>query len=365
MSEMFESIKKKLSNFVGSLTKKEEVEAEEKKREEKAEENIGLQEEVEHKESKEQKKTAEEEKHEIKAKVSASTKIKGVIFQKVKIKEGDVDYLLEQLKIALLQSDVNYDVAERFIQNAKEMLIDKEIDAKDIEGNINKILKDALFNILSKGSGIDIVKLVKEKKAQAPGDPFRILFIGPNGSGKTTTIAKIANMLLKEGFSCTMSASDTFRAAAIEQTAYHAGKLGVPVIKGTYGADPASVAFDAVAYSKAHGIDVVLIDSAGRQETNKSLLEEMKKMVRIAKPDLKVFVGESIAGNALLEQVKEFNDAIKLDGIVLTKLDCDAKGGNTLSVLSDTNIPILYFGTGESYDALVRYNPEDIVNSIF
>jgi fused signal recognition particle receptor len=361
---MFESIKKKLSNFVGSLTKKEEEEErlEEKKLEEGVEEKEPIEKKEHEQEHKEQKKA--EEAQNIKAKISATTKIKSVIFQKVKIKESDVEYLLEQLKISLLQSDVNYDVAERFIESMRQRLVNKEVDAKDIEGSINKILREALLSILSKGSEIDIKRLVEEKRASNNADPFRILFIGPNGSGKTTTIAKIANMLLKSGFSCTLSASDTFRAAAIEQTAFHAGKLGVPVIKGSYGADPASVAFDAIAYSKAHGIDVVLIDSAGRQETNKSLIEEMKKMVRIAKPDLKIFVGESIAGNSLLEQVKEFNDAIKLDGIVLTKLDCDAKGGNTLSVLSDTSISIIYFGTGESYDALLPYKPENIVDSI-
>ena len=136
------------------------------------------------------------------------------------------------------------------------------------------------------------------------------------------------------------------------------------MVKGNYGADPASVAFDAIAYAKAHGIDAVLIDTAGRQETNRSLIEELKKMVRVNKPDLCIFVGEGIAGNALLEQVTQFNEAAKLDGIILTKLDCDAKGGNTLSILSDTKIPVLYFGTGEKYGDLIPYDPEFVVDSI-
>ena len=177
-------------------------------------------------------------------------------------------------------------------------------------------------------------------------------------------MAKIASMLIANNITCVLSASDTFRAAAIEQTAYHANKLGIKVIKGTYGADPARVAFDAIAHAKAHGIMVVLIDSAGRQETNKSLIEELKKISRVTSPDLKIFIGESISGNALLDQVKAIDEAVKLDGIILTKLDVDAKGGNTLSILSDTTIPILYFGTGEKYSDIIAYDPQFIVDNI-
>ncbi|MDE1855610.1 MAG: signal recognition particle-docking protein FtsY, partial [Candidatus Micrarchaeota archaeon] len=172
--------------------------------------------------------------------------------------------------------------------------------------------------------------------------PFKILFIGPNGAGKTTSMAKVAHMLLKNGITCIMSASDTFRAAAVEQTVIHAQRLGIEAVKGIYGADPASVAFDAIAHARARGIDVVLIDSAGRQETNASLIEELKKIVRVTKPDLKLFVGESITGNSLLEQVRALNEAVKLDGIILTKLDVDAKGGNTLSILSETDVPVMF-----------------------
>ena len=177
-------------------------------------------------------------------------------------------------------------------------------------------------------------------------------------------MAKIAYNFKKNGITCVLSASDTFRAAAIEQTEHHANKVGVPVIKSTYGADPASIAFDAIAYAKARGIHAVLIDSAGRQETNKNLINEMQKMVRVAKPDLTIFVGESIAGNQLSEQIKEFNKFMSIDGIILTKLDADAKGGNAISIAHVTGIPLLYLGTGESYDALVPYTPDFIVNAI-
>jgi len=356
---MFDSLKKKLSDFVGSFKKKEEEEIKESnvEAEEVKEEKVEKREEV-------KKKEAEEGVQKIKAEITATTKIKGLLFKKVKIKEEDIDEMLEQLKLSLVEADVNYNVAEKFVEKLKELLVGREVDSKNIEKEINAVIREALLQTLSKSSNTDIVSFVKEKRSVERSEPVKILFLGPNGAGKTTTIAKIAKMLKDAGLGCVLSASDTFRAAAIEQLTMHAERLGVPIIKGNYGADPASIAFDAIAYSRAHHIDAVLIDTAGRQETNKSLLEEMKKIVRVAKPDLKIFVGESIAGNALLEQVKEFNEAIGLNGIILTKLDFDAKGGNTLSILSETDIPIIYFGTGEGYEKLVKYNPNEIIGNI-
>ncbi len=296
-------------------------------------------------------------------KVSATTKIKGFFLGHVKISEKDADPFIESLKLGLLQSDVNYDVAEKVADSIRRNLVGREVSSRSIEDDISQGIRDSIMGVLTKGSEIDIILRIGEKRA-VNQLPYKILFVGPNGAGKTTTMAKIASMLISNNITCVLSASDTFRAAAIEQTAYHASKLGINVIKGTYGADPASVAFDAIAHAKAHGIMVVLIDSAGRQETNKSLIEELKKISRVANPDLKIFIGESISGNALLEQVKAINEAVKLDGIILTKLDVDAKGGNTLSILSDTTIPILYFGTGEKYSDIIPYDPKFIVDNI-
>ncbi len=281
----------------------------------------------------------------------------------VKISEKDADPFIESLKMGLLQSDVNYDVTERITDNIRRNLVGREVSSRNISADIRDGIRESILGVLSSRSKIQIIDKVKEKAA-AGQLPYRILFVGPNGAGKTTTMAKVASMLLSNGISCVLSASDTFRAAAIEQTAYHAGKLGINVIKGTYGADPASVAFDAIAHAKAHNIMVVLIDSAGRQETNKSLIEELKKMARVTAPDMKIFIGESISGNALLDQVKAINEAVSLDGIILTKLDVDSKGGNTLSILSDTTIPILYFGTGEKYTDIMPYDPQFIVDNI-
>lgn len=296
-------------------------------------------------------------------KISFTTKVKGFVFGNVKISEKDADPFIEELKMGLLQSDVNYDVTERITDSIRTNLVGKEISSKGIELEIRNTIRASIMGVLTKRSPVDIVAMIKDSKERNEL-PFKILFLGPNGAGKTTTMAKIASMLLANDITCVMSASDTFRAAAIEQTAHHAGKLGINVIKGTYGADPASVAFDAISHAKAHGIMAVLIDSAGRQETNRSLIEELKKIVRISKPNLKIFIGESISGNALLDQVKVLNQAVGLDGIILTKLDVDAKGGNTLSILSDTTVPILFFGTGEKYTDIIPYDPSFIVDNI-
>ena len=298
-----------------------------------------------------------------KAGVGFGTRLKGIIFKEVRVSEKDVDPFMDEFRLSLLQSDVNYDVTERLVENIRKELLSRQISSSGIERGITEIIRESILGILGTHAPVDLAENARRSVA-AGAAPYKILFIGPNGAGKTTAIAKVAHMLLKNGLTCVISASDTFRAAAIEQTIYHANKLGVPVVKGAYGADPASVAFDAIAYAKAHGQNVVLIDSAGRQETNRSLMEEIKKMVRVSKPDLKIFVGESTVGNALLNQVREFNEAVGLDGIILTKLDCDAKGGDTLSILSDTTVPVLFFGTGESYDALMAYDPDFIVDSI-
>jgi fused signal recognition particle receptor len=379
---MFEGLKKKFSSFVDSLSKKEAEQVRDERLQEpktEAPREAGAEpkkEEVQH--GPEVQRPAQPERHyEVKKpaqqrqerevhkapEVTKVTRLKGLIFGHVKMSENDVGPFIEELRIGLLQSDVNYDVAERVTESIRSSLVGRSVDSKNIGGEIRRGIRDSIMSVLSKGSEVDLIKIINQRK-EGNGLPFKILFLGPNGAGKTTTMAKIASMLLSHNISCVLSASDTFRAAAIEQTAYHAGRLGINVIRGAYGSDPASVAFDAIAHAKAHGIMAVLIDSAGRQETNRSLIEELKKIIRVTKPDLKVFVGESISGNALLEQVKALDLAVGLDGIILTKLDVDAKGGNTLSILSDTTVPILFFGTGEKYADIIKYDPGFIVDSM-
>jgi fused signal recognition particle receptor len=303
----------------------------------------------------------EVEKPEIRIKTSLFTKVKSLIVPDVTIKEEDVASALDDFELQLLTADVALPVAEEIITDLKKRIVGQKIKSSDIEKYIISSIHDAVYDVMQK-ENIDLVAEIK--KTRQTNKPYKILFIGPNGAGKTTTIAKVAHYLKKNGFSCVISASDTFRAAAIEQAVEHAKRLNIPYIKHDYGSDPAAVAFDAIKYAEAHDIDVVLIDSAGRQETNRNLIEQLKKIERVTSPNLKVFVGEGIAGNALLTQVSEFNSAIKLDAVILTKLDVDAKGGTVISVRKATGIPILFIGVGQEYDDLIPFDKEYIVKRI-
>lgn len=378
---MFDSLKNKISNAIKGFSKKEKEEIEEEnqeivnnneehqKQEEENQENIKEYEQLQNKDNnkniKEINKEYNKKEETLKIGLSINTKIRKVFLNSVKLNESDINQFLETLKISLLQSDISFSTTDQFLESLNIKLKESKFSSKGIDKQIIEYVKSSLMEILNKNEEkhINLWEFIEEK-IKIKETPIKILFIGPNGTGKTTTIAKIANNLKQKHITSVLSASDTFRAAAIEQTEYHANKVGIPVIKSKYGADPASVAFDAINYAKAHSINVVLIDSAGRQETNTNLINEMKKMVRITKPDLTIFVGESISGNIISEQINEFSKFIEINGIILTKLDCDAKGGNTISIAHDTNIPILFIGTGESYDALINFDPKSIVNFI-
>ncbi|MGC8669591.1 MAG: signal recognition particle-docking protein FtsY [Candidatus Micrarchaeia archaeon] len=358
---MFDELRKKISNAVKSFTKKEEEEIKKEEENEANEDNAGSN----RNDTKSSKKVDSKEKDSepINITIGIGTKIKSRVLGNVSLSQNEINNFVDTIERSMLESDVSYETTEHFGKIIKEEMGTHKLDAKHIEEGMISIVKDALMKSLSEKKGVDILEFTKEHISKGE-KPVKILFLGPNGTGKTTTIAKIAYMLKGNGISCVMAASDTFRAAAIEQTTFHANKLGIPVVKSSYGADPASIAFDAIAFAKAHGQDVVLIDSAGRQETNKNLLREIEKMVRVAKPDITIYVGESIAGNAIAKQISEFSGTVKIDGIILTKLDCDAKGGGAVSISHTTGIPVLFFGTGEGYDALIKYNPEFVANLI-
>ncbi|MEM0154606.1 MAG: signal recognition particle-docking protein FtsY [Methanothrix sp.] len=394
---MFDSLRKKISNAIGSIVKSEREEelaqnvenendptqlAKEKRTagtepatveeidekqpdEEKKEENA-ISENTKHEkvESTDALPLIEKAKKEEKMKLSLSTKIKGVFSKQIKLNENDIENFTGELMLTLLQSDVSYETTDKFINSLKETLKNSSFESRNIRNGVSDCVKSELLKVLKEGIPKEqLLQMVKGRLSNGI-KPVSIMFLGPNGTGKTTTMAKIAYMFKKNGISSVFSASDTFRAAAIEQTSFHADKIGMPVIKGSYGADPASIAFDAIEYAKAHGSDTVLIDTAGRQETNKNLLNEIKKMERVAKPDITIYVGESTAGNRIAEQVAEFLKYIKIDGIILTKLDCDAKGGNAISLSDVTGLPIFFFGTGEGYEELIEFDPSFIINSL-
>jgi fused signal recognition particle receptor len=285
--------------------------------------------------------------------------VKSLITREVQISEKDVKDMVESLELELLEADVDMAVAEGIKDELLAKLVGSKVGRDRLHSFVSQSIRETLVDILTNERDFDIVERVMGAEK-----PVKIMFIGINGAGKTTTIAKVAKLLMDNERKVVFAAADTFRAAAIEQMAVHAERLNVKMIKREYGSDPTSVAYDAVNYAKAHGIDAVLIDTAGRQDTNISLLNEMKKMRRVISPDITIYIGESIAGNAILEQISSFNREVGVDAVILSKLDCDPKGGTMLSINKATGVPIIYVGVGQGYDALERFEPEKIVARI-
>lgn len=279
------------------------------------------------------------------------------------ISEDDVEDILFELELGLLEADVAMDVSSVVVESIKNDLVGQKIKrSSDIEEYTYEALKNAVAKIIDI-EGKSMTELLEEKVAE--GEPLVVMLVGINGTGKTTTIGKLSNYYLKKGYTPVIAASDTFRAGAIEQVQYHADKLGVKLIKHEKGSDPAAVAFDAVQHAKAKGKELVLIDTAGRMQTNTNLMDEMKKIRRVSKPDLVVFVGDALTGNDATEQARKFNEAIDIDGVILTKADADSKGGAALSVGYIIKKPILFLGMGQSYDDIKEYDADWMLEQIF
>jgi len=281
----------------------------------------------------------------------------------VELKPENLDSILWDFKLSLIENDVAVIVADHICDEIKKRLSGLRVSRlADRTRLVEEALREVLLEILEPSEKIDLMEIVEKKRYSK--EPCVIVFVGINGTGKTTTIAKIAHILRNNNYSVVLACSDTFRAGSIEQLAVHAKRLGVPMIKHQYGSDAAAVAYDAVQYAKARGINVVLIDTAGRMQTNKNLLLEMEKIIRVASPDLVIFVGDSLSGNDAVLQAEEFSKSIHIDGSILTKMDADAKGGAAISVTYITKKPVLYVGTGQDYDDLEPFDPETIVNRI-
>lgn len=279
------------------------------------------------------------------------------------IKEEDIEEILEELEFSLIEGDVAFDVAERIVESVKEDLVGRKIKRRgDMELFTTNALKKAITEIIDNGS-YDLLGDIEASKQK--GEPYKIMFVGINGTGKTTTIAKMATYLEKHGYSSVFGASDTFRAGAIEQLEHHANNLNLKIIKHERNSDPAAVAYDAVEHARATGKDVVLIDTSGRMQTNANLMDEMKKIKRVSKPDIVLYVGDALMGNDATEQATKFNEVIDIDGIILTKADADAKGGAAISIGHVINKPILFIGTGQSYEDLMEFKPEWMIDQIF
>lgn len=273
------------------------------------------------------------------------------------ISKKKLDTLLWDLEIGLLESDVALPVVEEIKENIKEQLSHiRGGNAKDV---VRQALKEAISNVLLSNQ-INFQNIIETQEK-----PLVLMFVGVNGTGKTTAIAKLCYYLQKNGKSCVISASDTFRAGAIEQLEQHAANLGVKLIKHKAGADPAAVAYDAIQHAKARRKEIVLLDTAGRMQTNINLMDEMKKIRRVAKPDMIIFVGDALTGNDAVEQAKRFDEIVGIDGIILTKVDADAKGGAALSIAYTIGKPLLFIGVGQEYDDQIPFDPEWMMKRIF
>jgi len=278
-----------------------------------------------------------------------------------RIRESKLEDVLAELELILLESDIAFEAVEHVIESVREKLSGAKVKRKEEIGDyIEQTLKEAIREMLSINL-IDFDEFVVNAKEK----PLKIMFVGVNGTGKTTVIAKIAHRLLKMGRSVIIAASDTFRAGAIEQLEIHAKRLGVKLIKHRPGSDPSAVAYDAIEHAKARHKDVVLIDTAGRIQTNKNLMNEMKKIKQVTRPHLIVFVGDALAGNDAIEQARKFDETVGIDCAILTKIDADAKGGAALSIAYAVKKPILFLGIGQGYQDLLPYSPDWMLNHIF
>ncbi|RJS76194.1 signal recognition particle-docking protein FtsY [Candidatus Bathyarchaeota archaeon] len=279
------------------------------------------------------------------------------------LKAENLRPILSEFKLSLVENDVAFPVAERICDEIEKRLDGVQVKRlEDRKKIVEENLREVLLEVMQTNNNIDLLKAVEEKRKK--GEPFVIVFVGINGTGKTTTIAKVARFLNNKGYSVVLACSDTYRAGSIEQLEEHAKRLGIRMIKHKYGADPAAVAYDAISHAKAHGINVVLIDTAGRIQTNRNLMNELAKIKRIVNPDLTILTVDSLTGNDAVMQAEEFHKNVSIDATILTKVDADVKGGSAISVTYVTKKPILFIGTGQAYEDLEEFNPEKFVNVI-
>jgi len=282
---------------------------------------------------------------------------------KTELEAENLRPILEEFKLNLVENDVALPVAERICEELIKRLEGYQVKRlEDKRRIVKEKLREVLLEILTPEEEIDLLEMANKKREK--GEPLIILFVGINGTGKTTTIAKVAKMLTKKGYSVVLACSDTYRAGSIEQIEEHARRLGLRVIKHTYGADPAAVAYDAVNHAEAHGINVVIIDTAGRIQTDRNLMNELEKIKRVINPDLTILTVDALTGNDAAMQAEEFHSSVGIDGTILTKVDADVKGGSALSVTYVTGKPILFVGIGQKYEDLEEFSPERFVETI-
>lgn len=285
------------------------------------------------------------------------------------INEKNIRKAIREFELLLIANDVSLKVAKQISKKLTVKMLGKRAKRfSDLSKMIPVFAKSIILDLITPKDPFNLFEVMEKRKIQASGgskEPLKLLFLGINGTGKTTSIAKLAYLLKKEGFHVVLAASDTFRSGAQEQLEIHANRLGVKLIKGKYGSDSAAVAYDAIAHAKAKYADVVLIDTSGRMAINRDLMEEMKKIHRVTNPDYTILVVDALAGNDATEQAKDFNEEIPLSGIILAKMDADARGGALLSVTYATDgVPVLFIGNGQEYKDLDLFQPEKYVDEL-
>ena len=279
------------------------------------------------------------------------------------LNESNMDKIFTELELTLIRNDVAVDVATEICEITKKDLVGEKVGAFSLKKSLLEAVRNAIEELLNmEDISFDLIDRINEKKKK--NLPYVILVLGVNGTGKTTTIARLCQLFKNNKITTIVAASDTFRAGAIEQLSIHMKNVGIRVVKGQYNSDPASVGYDAVDSATAKGINVVMIDTAGRQVTNKNLMEELIKIKRVNTPDLTLFVGDSLAGNDVLHQAEAFNNSLGIDASIITKVDADSKGGAALSIAYITKKPILYIGVGQGYEDLEPFKTEWFVQKL-
>ena len=276
-----------------------------------------------------------------------------------KLAGKDIDDFFQEMETEMLQASVALEVIDYMKESLKKKLAEVQVRRGKTRDVVKEAFRESVLEVVNQGR-IDIDNVIKGKE-----EPTLMVFLGFNGSGKTTTIAKLAEYLKSRGHRPVLAAADTFRAASIEQLEHHGERLGLKVIKHQYGSDAAAVVFDAVKYAKAKGYDVVLADTAGRSHADRNLMDELSKVIRVNRPDLKILVVDSLTGNDAVEQAERFNTAAGVDGVIMTKADVDDKGGSILSVCYAIKKPVLFLGTGQGYKDLEGFVPEEFVQELF
>ncbi len=335
---MFDFLKKKISNIISTVTKKVVKEEPKPKKERKE------------KQPKDKKSTVKE----------VAERIFKTVTER-QITEDDVINIFNQVELDLLEADVAVDVIDKFKDDLKRNLVGKDVKRMHVKEVVENSFKNSLLEVLTTPE-IDLEDIIEKKKKE--NKPVLFIFLGFNGSGKTTSLAKFAKWLMDRKYSVVFAAGDSFRAASIEQLEEHANKLKVKVIRHQYGADPAAVIFDAVKHAESQNVNVVLADTAGRTHTNKNLMDQLEKVCRVNKADLKILVLDSLTGNDIINQCEMYDKAVGVDALILTKADVVEKGGSILSAAYVLKKPILFLGVGQEYKNFEKYDPKKIVEKL-